>query len=269
MLRHHTARGPAVDLSLLGAAIERGMKGTMAARRPRSKPSRLPRLLRWARWLLAGWVIGTAGVVLVLRFVQPPTTAFILARRLQASRTSEPGFSIKQTWVPISRISPSAQLAFIAGEDQKFASHWGFDVQAIEDAMEDHLEGKSARGASTLTQQVAKNLFLWNGRSWVRKGLEAYFTVLIELFWPKRRILEVHLNVAELGNGIYGVEAASRTYFAKPASMLSSQEAAALAAVLPNPRTRRVNAPSVRVLERMQWIADQAQRLPPDTLKRL
>jgi monofunctional glycosyltransferase len=247
----------------------------MAPRRQRNKPARparparLARLLRWARWLLAGWVIATAGVVLVLRFVRPPTTAFIVARRLQASRNSEPGFSVKQTWVPISRISPSAQLAFIAGEDQKFALHWGFDVQAIEDAMEDHLEGRSARGASTLTQQVAKNLFLWPGHSWVRKGLEAYFTVLIELFWPKRRILEVHLNVAELGNGLYGVEAASRYYFGKPAATLSPQEAAALAAGLPNPKVRRVNAPSARVLERMEWIADQAQRLPLDTLQRL
>jgi monofunctional biosynthetic peptidoglycan transglycosylase len=219
--------------------------------------------------LVGAWLVLTVGAVLLFRVVDPPTTAFMLARRLQASQAKEKGFTLRQSWVPLSRISPNLQLAFIAGEDQKFAGHWGFDVQAIEDAMEDHLEGRSSRGASTLTQQVAKNLFLWGRRSWVRKGLEAYFTVLLELLWPKRRILEVHLNVAELGNGLYGVEAAARTYFGKPASAVTAQEAAALAAVLPNPRARRVTAPSAAVQERAEWIADQARRLPPDTLSSL
>ena len=236
----------------------------------RSEPGRAKRwLLRWATRLVVAWVGSTAAIVLAMRFVDPPTTAFILQRRIEAQRANEKGFSVRQSWVPLSRISPHVQLAFIAGEDQKFVSHWGFDVQAIEDAMEDHLEGRSSRGASTLSQQVAKNLFLWGGRSWVRKGLEAYFTVLLELFWPKRRILEVHLNVAELGNGIYGVEAAARAFFGKPASALDPQESAALAAVLPNPRVRRVTAPSPRVQERAGWISDQARRLPPDTLRSL
>lgn len=218
---------------------------------------------------MAGWVGVTTALVLLFRFVDPPTTAFILARRVQAVQASDWSLAVHQTWVPRARMSPHVQLAFIAGEDQKFASHWGFDVQAIEDAMEDHLEGRSSRGASTLTQQVAKNLFLWRGHSWVRKGLEAYFTVLLEALWPKRRILEVHLNVAELGNGVYGVEAAARTFFGKPAASLEAREAALLAAVLPNPRARRVSAPSAAVQERAQWIAEQARRLPPDTLSGL
>jgi monofunctional biosynthetic peptidoglycan transglycosylase len=211
----------------------------------------------------------SVGAVALVRFIDPPTSAFMVARRLEARRANDRGFTLKQTWLPLSRISPHLQLAFIAGEDQKFANHWGFDVQAIEDAMEDHLEGRSSRGASTLTQQVAKNLFLWNGHSWVRKALEAYFTVLLELLLPKRRILELHLNLAELGNGVYGVEAATRAFYGKSAATVGPQEAAALAAVLPNPRARRVSAPSPSVQERAEWIADQARRLPPDTLRSL
>lgn len=270
MQRHLSARGTSVDLSLLLFHVRSyGAAGTvMAPPRPKKKMLR-PWWLRWVVRLVAAWLVVSVGAVALLRFAAPPTSAFMVARWLEARRSNERGFALRHSWVPLSRISPHVQLAFIAGEDQKFANHWGFDVQAIEDAMEDHLEGRSSRGASTLTQQVAKNLFLWSGRSWVRKGLEAYFTVLIELLWPKRRILEAHLNLAELGNGVYGVEAAARTFYGKSALALSPQESAALAAVLPNPRARRVSAPSAAVQDRAEWIADQARRLPPYTLSSL
>lgn len=207
----------------------------------------------------------TAAPVLLLRFVNPPTTAFIIARRLEAKGP----FVLKHQWVPRASIAPAMQLAVIAAEDQKFPVHHGFDVEAIEDALEDHLEGRSSRGASTLTQQVAKNLFLWAGRSWVRKGLEAYFTVLLELLWSKARILEVYLNIAELGSGVFGVEAASRVNFGKPAAQLTAHEAALVAGVLPNPRARRVTAPTPQVAQRIGWIEDQARRLSVDTLRDL
>lgn len=227
------------------------------------------RLRRWLVRLGVAWLAVTLGPVLLLRFVDPPTTAFILERRAEALFQQQARFSVRQQWVPLTRISPHLRLAVIAAEDQKFPDHFGFDVEAIEDALEDRLEGKSKRGASTLSQQVAKNLFLWPGRSFVRKGLEAYFTVLLELCWPKWRILEVHLNVAEFADGVYGVEAASRLSFGVAASAIGPHEAALLAAVLPNPKARRVTAPTPAVAERVRWIEDQARRLGPDTVARV
>lgn len=224
--------------------------------------------MRWVLRLALGWVALSVVVVLALRFIDPPTSAFMLQRQFEARAANEK-LNLRHQWVPLSRISVNAQLAYIAAEDQKFPSHFGFDVQAIEDALEDHLENKSSRGASTLTQQVAKNLFLWSGHSYVRKGLEAYFTVLLECLWPKHRILEMHLNLAEVGNGLYGVEAGSRVFFNKPASTLTLEEAALMAAVLPNPKVRKVNAPSAAVSKRAGWIVDQARRLGFDTLQGL
>lgn len=232
-------------------------------------PPWLPKLKRWAVRLSLAWLAVTLAPVLLLRFVDPPTTAFILERRLKAWWENEPHFTVRQRWVPLGKISADLRLAFVAAEDQKFPEHFGFDVAAIEDALEDRLEGKSRRGASTLTQQVAKNLFLWPGRSFVRKGLEAYFTVLLELCWPKRRILEVHLNVAELGNGVYGVDAASRLAFGVAPSAVDAHQAALLAAVLPSPRTRRITAPTPAVAERVGWIEDQARRLGLGTVTQL
>jgi monofunctional biosynthetic peptidoglycan transglycosylase len=213
------------------------------------------RWLRRAGKILLGatvaFVASTVLVVAALRFVNPPTTAFIVER----------GGAVRRTWVPLSAISPELRLAVIASEDQKFPVHHGFDVTAIADAVEERLEGHALRGASTLSQQVAKNLFLWSGKSLLRKGLEAYFTVLIELCWSKRRILEVHLNVAEWGNGLYGAEAASRAYFGKSARELTAEESAALAACLPSPRTRSPVAMSPVVETRATWVMDQAPRL--------
>ncbi|TGC74986.1 monofunctional biosynthetic peptidoglycan transglycosylase, partial [Salmonella enterica subsp. enterica serovar Poona] len=159
-------------------------------------------------------------------------------------------------------ISPWMGLAVIAAEDQKFPEHWGFDVPAIEKALAHNERNESRiRGASTLSQQTAKNLFLWDGRSWVRKGLEAGLTLGIETVWSKKRILTVYLNIAEFGDGIFGVEAAAQRYFHKPASRLNMSEAALLAAVLPNPIRYKANAPSGYVRSRQAWIMRQMRQL--------
>jgi monofunctional biosynthetic peptidoglycan transglycosylase len=236
---------------------------------PRTKPKLSRQVLIWLSRLALAWVVLTVPPVVLLRWVDPPGSAMMLEREHEAKQKGEKGFALKHTWVPLAKISNNAQLAWIAAEDQKFPTHHGFDEQAIEDAIEDHLEGKSSRGASTLSQQVAKNLFLWGGHSWLRKGLEVYFTVLLEACWPKHRILEMHLNIAELGNGVFGVEAASRTFYGKSAAALTLPEAALMAATLPNPRVRRVTAPSPAVEQRAEWIADQARRLGFDTLSGL
>jgi monofunctional biosynthetic peptidoglycan transglycosylase len=224
---------------------------------PRAGPARR----RWPRRLLGAWVVLTVGPVLLLRFVDPPTTAFMSLRQYDAWSTHEKGFTLRSQWVERGRISRHLQRALIAAEDQKFFTHSGFDVQAIEDAVEDRLEGKSTRGASTLTQQVAKNLFLWPGRTFVRKALEAYFTVLLELLWPKERILEVHLNVAEYGNGVYGVEQAARLAFDKGAAAVTPEEAALMVVVLPSPRTRKVTAPGPKTRERVRWVLEQMEHV--------
>jgi monofunctional biosynthetic peptidoglycan transglycosylase len=149
----------------------------------------------------------------------------------------------------------------VAAEDQKFPFHWGFDRQAITDAWQERAAGTRVRGASTISQQVAKNLFLWPGKSFIRKGIEAYFTLLIEILWPKQRILEVYLNIAEFGNGIYGVNAASKTYFGKAPGRLKRRECALMAAVLPSPKRLRLSQPSDYVLNRSEWILQEMTRL--------
>jgi monofunctional biosynthetic peptidoglycan transglycosylase len=182
----------------------------------------------------------SVGMVLIYRFVPPPGTPLMLLRKLD-SRYS--GRVIKR-WVPLRRISPNVMRAVIASEDGRFCSHFGFDFKQIQQAIEDYEEGGDLRGASTITQQTAKNLFLWPGSDFVRKGFEAWFTVLLEVFWPKNRILEVYLNVVEWGNGIYGIEAAARHYYGRSARTLSAVQASRLAAVLPNPRIYSPVSPS-------------------------
>jgi monofunctional biosynthetic peptidoglycan transglycosylase len=199
--------------------------------------------------------------VLILRFLPPPTSAFMVERRLAAWRDGESGFALKQRFVPLAQMSPELPIALVAAEDQKFPLHHGFDFAAIGEAMDDADDGARLRGASTISQQVAKNLFLWNGRSFVRKGLEAYFTVLIEATWPKRRILEVYANIAEFGDGVYGAEAAAQAYFRKTAAQIDAREAALLAATLPNPAVLRADRPSSYVLRRAAWIERQVRQL--------
>jgi monofunctional biosynthetic peptidoglycan transglycosylase len=212
-------------------------------------------------------VILTVVPVFLLRWVPPPTSAFMLQKRV-AGFLSGHGAHIRYRWVPWEAISPSMRIAVVAAEDQKFPHHWGFDVEAIEAAVERNERRRRPRGASTLTQQVAKNLFLWSGPSYLRKGLEAYFTVLLELLWPKRRILEVYLNVAEFGEATYGVGAAAGAFFGTSPVRLTSHEAALLAAVLPNPRRFRAGNPSPYVLERARWIEAQMQQLGGPTYLR-
>lgn len=215
-------------------------------------------LRRWFRFvalLLAFVVVLTVGPVLLLRWVDPPTSAFMVRERLLTPR------SIQHRWVDWPQISPQIKVAVIAAEDQKFPTHHGFDLKSINDALQDRERGRRVRGASTISQQVAKNLFLWPGQSWIRKGLEAYFTVLIETLWPKRRILEVYLNLAEFGSGVFGVGAASEVYFGKRPARLNAPDAALLAAVLPSPKRMRVKSPSRYVRSRQQWILGQMRGL--------
>lgn len=229
----------------------------------------MTRLRRWVRWGLQALGVGLGALVLLvvlLRWVDPPTTAFMLARRWHALRDQETRFTLMHRWVPLEAISPTVQLAVVASEDQKFPSHFGFDVEAIADAVEDRFEGRSTRGASTLTQQVAKNLFLWSGQSFVRKGLEAGLTALLEALWPKRRILEVYLNVAEFGDGVYGVEAAARGAWGRSAKHLGPDEAALLAAVLPAPKKRSLKQPNEVTRARAAWVQEQLRLLGPHWL---
>lgn len=208
----------------------------------------------WVWKTALGMVLGTILMPLVLRWVAPPTSAFMLKSSLARS-------AVRYRWVPMQAISRHLPVAVVAAEDQKFMHHWGFDFESIGSAMEENKRRQRPRGASTISQQVAKNLFLWSGRSYIRKGFEAYFTVLIELLWPKRRIMEVYLNIAEFGPGIFGVEAASRAYFNKPAGRLERDEAALLAAVLPNPRRLKAAAPSEYVRQRVLEIEEQMKQL--------
>ena len=222
----------------------------------RSLPARLA---RWAVTTFLGVAFASILAVVALRWLPVPVTAFMIGERLSA-RAGAP-LEQRHRWVPWERISPHAAVAVIAAEDQKFLVHDGFDFEQIEKAVADAGRGKRLRGASTISQQVAKNLFLWPGQSWLRKGLEAWFTVWIEFLWPKRRILEVYLNSAQFGRGIWGVEAASRAYFGREARRLARHEAALLAAVLPSPTRYRVVNSGPYVRERQAWILRQMQGL--------
>ncbi|MBB3225830.1 monofunctional biosynthetic peptidoglycan transglycosylase [Luteibacter sp. Sphag1AF] len=219
------------------------------------------RIARWLAILAVSWLALSCLMVLVLRFVPPWTSATMMERRVEATFSGEKDFHLRYRWVPWSAVTPQVPLAMVAAEDQKFPFHHGFDVDAIQDALDAADEGKRLRGASTISQQVSKNLFLWNGRSFVRKGLEAWFTVLIEALWPKQRILEVYMNIAELGDGVYGVGAASDTLLHASPAQLSPTQAARLAAVLPNPKKLRVDAPSAYVQRRTAWILQQMAHL--------
>lgn len=217
------------------------------------------RLKTWALRV----TIGLAGIaiagILLFSFLPVPFSAVMAERQIGAWLSGDFRYVAHSDWVEMKNISPWMPLAVIASEDQKFPDHWGFDVQAIQSVLDG--EETRMRGASTLSQQTAKNVFLWDGRSWIRKGLEAGLTVAIETVWTKRRILTVYLNVAEFGEGVFGVEAASQRYFHKPASRLTMAEAALLAAVLPNPIRFRADAPSAYVRQRQQWILRQMRQL--------
>ena len=199
--------------------------------------------------------------VLVLRWINPPFTAYMAESQIDAWSRHDRTYVVHHRWMDLDRISPNLPLAVIASEDQKFPEHWGFDVEAIEKAYELNQHSHRVHGASTISQQVAKNLFLWSGRSYVRKGLEAYFTLLIEACWPKRRILEIYLNAAEFGYGTYGAEAAAQRFFHTSAARLTRNDAALLAAVLPNPKLLSAAQPSAYVQRRRDEILVQMQAL--------
>lgn len=211
-------------------------------------------------WAVGLFLVLNILLVVLFRFAPVPTSGLMVQRRMESWFSDKP-YTSHHRWVPLEDISPNLGVAVIAAEDQNFSEHFGFDWQAIEKAVQHNEHSRRKRGASTVSQQTAKNLFLWNSRSWTRKGLEAWFTLLIEAGWSKRRILEVYLNIVEFGDGVYGAEAAARTFFGKPAKRLTPSEAALLAAVLPNPRKFHANAPSDYLRERQAWILGQMRQL--------
>jgi monofunctional glycosyltransferase len=220
------------------------------------------RLFKFLFKTLLGLFVFSILIVVIYKWVPVPATPLMGIRYIE-----HPNEPIKHDWVSMDKISRHMQLAVITSEDQNFLKHSGFDMKAIEKAIESNKKGKRTRGASTISQQTAKNVFLWPHRSWFRKGVEVYFTFLIELIWDKERILEVYLNSVEMGKGIYGVEAAAKSWFQKPASKLSITEAAAIAAILPNPREYRANPASNYIQQRKSWIVRQMYNFGPFTLK--
>jgi monofunctional biosynthetic peptidoglycan transglycosylase len=228
----------------------------------KAKAAKRWRPWRWLfLWLPLLFIGVTLAQVLVLRWLPPPGSAFMLGRRVDALLERDWAFPIRYEWRDASRISRNLPIALVAAEDQRFPAHNGFDFEAIDKAIASNRRGRKVRGASTISQQLAKNLFLWQGRSYLRKGLEAWYTVLIEATWPKSRIIEVYANVVEFGDGIYGAEAAAQAFFHKPAARLTPAECARLAAVLPSPRRYDAGRPGPYVQRRAQWIERQVRRL--------
>jgi monofunctional glycosyltransferase len=227
------------------------------------------RLVRSIAKVLLGLIAFSFVLVIFFKFFPPWFTPLMAYRSLEAIFSGEDSH-IYYEWTTYEKISPEAAIAVVAAEDQIFPKHWGFDVREIKKAVEENKVRKQPRGASTISQQVAKNVFLWNGRSYFRKGLEAYFTLLIEIIWGKERILEMYLNVAEMGNRTFGVQAASQRFFNVSAENISRKQAAALAAVLPNPQRFSVQKPSSYVRTRTSFIIRQMKQLGgPSYLKDL
>lgn len=221
---------------------------------------RARRTRRWLRWLLLAPVLLGAFTVLqvaTLRFVDPWFTSFMAIRQMEAVAAGDFSFRIAYDWRDLERMSPHLPVALVAAEDQRFAAHFGFDIDAIEKAQRSNARGRKMRGGSTISQQLAKNLFLWSGRSWVRKGVEAWYTLLIEAMWPKYRIIEVYANVVEFGDGVYGGQAAARSFFRKDARKLTASESARLAAVLPSPKRYSAARPGPYVQRRARAIERQ------------
>lgn len=226
-----------------------------------AKPRRRLRRLWRAAWRLCLAAVAASVVAVgVFRFVPPPVSGVMAERVLDARLHGRP-FRLDYRWVPRRDIAPALPLAVIAAEDQRFFLHHGWDREAIRDAMEEAERGRRLRGASTISQQTAKNLFLWTGRSWVRKGLETWYTFWIELLWPKERILEVYVNIAEWDDGVFGAEAACRKHFGASPGKLDRAQAARLAAVLPNPRKMDAGRPSDYVRRRQGEILAQMNHL--------
>ncbi|MGD8426249.1 MAG: monofunctional biosynthetic peptidoglycan transglycosylase [Balneolaceae bacterium] len=211
-------------------------------------------LVRWTVRFIAFFIGLSFFLVLLLKWLNPPTTSFILQRQFQAWRKGEKNFELHYRWASWASISQHLKMAAITSEDQRFAYHWGLDLESIEKAVDEYQQGKDLRGASTITQQVAKNLFLWQDQSYIRKGIEAYFALLIELCWSKERILEIYLNIAEFGNGIYGAQAAAKQYFRTTAALLSKWQSALMVTALPAPKRYDIAHPSAYMYSRERWV---------------
>lgn len=234
------------------------------------RPPLAYRIFKGVSFAVLLFFVTTIAGTFLLRFIPPVTSGVMIERFVEAqlkqlpfgkSGSKKQNYQKNYQWKPLKKIAPIMGVAVVTSEDQEFAEHFGFDWAAIVKAIEYNQKHKRTRGASTISQQTAKNLFLWTGRSWLRKGLEVYFTVLIETLWSKERILEVYLNIVEFGDGIYGAEAAAQHFFKKPALQLNGTEAALLAAVLPNPHIYKAGNPSAYVLERQQWILNNMHRI--------
>ena len=225
------------------------------------------RVLSWLLRSLAMLVLLSILAVLALRWVTPPTSAFMLQHLIGQWLDDGGEIRLYHRWVPWDRIAPTAPLAVVAAEDQRFPDHHGFDLTEIGNALEDYWNGGSLRGASTLSQQLAKNLFLWPGRNLLRKSLEAWFTLLIELSLPKQRILELYLNVAQFGDNTYGIGMAAERFFRKPAASLTRTDSSLLAAVLPSPRRYTLRPPTAKVKQRASWIRGQMDNLGSNYLQ--
>lgn len=219
-------------------------------------------LYRMLRFAVAFFFASTVLVALIYRWVPVPLTPLMVIRCVEQAKDGERP-KLKHQWVPLSGMSRNMPIAVIASEDQNFMSHHGFDLNAIRTAVEERESGHRIRGGSTISQQTAKNVFLWPSSTWVRKGFEVYFTFLIELLWPKERIMEVYLNSIEMGNGIYGVEAVAMSHFGCHADQLSRGDCALIAATLPNPRRFSSLRPSPYMRKRQAWIGRQMRHVAP------
>ena len=242
--------------------IDQALSAPEKKKSKKAKRSFLDRItitLRVAAWSVVFLFVGSIVWAVVYRFAPAPGTLLMVERRLS-------GEEIVHPWTPLEEISPHLVTAVIASEDTRFCQHNGIDFEAIDDAMTEAENGKRLRGASTISQQTAKNAFLWPHRSWLRKGAEAWMTMVIETLWPKRRIMEVYLNIAEWGDGLFGAEAAAQKRFGKSAKNLTAQEAALLATVLPNPKKWRVDPPGRYVSERVQVVRGRMGQVRRDGL---
>jgi monofunctional biosynthetic peptidoglycan transglycosylase len=225
----------------------------------KSAPKRLPgKVLKWTGIVVLSLITLSVLKVIVYRFVNPPVTLLMISRSFEKTDKTR---KVKRQWTPYEKISQPLIDAVIASEDNRFVAHSGFDFEEMQKVYRENKAGKRLRGASTITQQMCKNVFLWEKRSYTRKILEGWYTVLVELFWSKKRIMEVYLNVIEMGNGIYGIDAAARTYYQKSAGKLSREEAAMIAICLPSPRKRNPTNPTPYMLKRQEQILNLMNKI--------
>lgn len=228
--------------------------------KPRITIQHIKKAGTWLTYLLLILFSLSVGMTLLYKWTPVPVTPLMLIRLVEQGRDEKRDLLLVKNWEPLEKIHPNLRLAVVCAEDQNFPNHQGFDFEAIEEALAHNKQYRRKRGASTISQQTAKNVFLYPARSWVRKGLEVYFTILVESFWSKERILEVYLNIIEWGDGIYGAEAASNYYFNRSAKNLSNSQAAALAVVLPSPLRYKAHRLGTYLQRRQNWVMRQMKQ---------